>query len=250
MKLSLIVARLVPAAAALAAASTVAQPSNPYGGGTRLEKQPEAISWPVDKSRPVLADFGQCAAKRAPELARSMVLSATTIDLEPKYRKLFDPDCFGKALMRAGLMGAVQLEMSQWRGRTIIASALVNQDLATFDASEIKLAAPIARLTISANMLAATGAKEREELANEQRNIALETFSDCVIRANPVGSQVLLRSKINSDDEMQAIHALIPAMSGCVDRGNQFKLDRETVRGALAFNFYRLAYASRTGAAH
>jgi hypothetical protein len=240
---------LISLAVALLASPAAAQPENPYGGGTRLEKPPEMTVWPTDQSRPILADFAQCVVKRTPDLARALVLLSTSIDFESRYMPLFNADCFSSALRRNAAYGAVKLEMSRWRGRTIIAAALVNQDLANFDANQIKSAAPIPRLTISPEGLSATKPKDKEALLKEQEDVILDALGQCVVRANPVNAQILLRSKINSDEEMQAIQGLVPNLRACVDKGSQFKLDRESLRGVIALNFYRLAYAPRTEAA-
>jgi hypothetical protein len=237
------------ASSSLLVSPAVAQPENPYGGGTRLERPREPAQWPIDQSRPILADFGACAVKRAPDLARTFILRSETVSFDSRYLSLFNPSCFTNALIHNSVLSTTKLEMSKWRGRTMIAAALVNQDLANFDASQIRFAGPISRLTIPAKMLAASTPKEKEQLLQERQAVALEALAECVVRANPTGAQVLLRSKLNSDEEMRAIQGLMPDLDSCLNKGSQFKLDRGSLRGAVAFDFYRLAYAPRTGAA-
>lgn len=137
----------------------------------------------------------------------------------------------------------------------IVAEALVKTDLATFDPATIRSAGPLQPLQASQDdfvqmyKAAHHGGLDQHQidelLATAQNNIALLGFGECVVRAKPQEAKQLLDTKLNSKEEGVALVDLVPTFSSCLDAGHQFVTDRQILRGVIAVNYYRLAYAPR-----
>ena len=231
--------------------SASAQPIKPEAPtGTRITKRPD--DFPIDTSREILRQFAECSAKKYPQLTHEMLMDISKVRVNDRYLKAADPDCLLKAT--AYQYGTVALQMSPERFRYAVADALVKRNLNSFDPAQIASAprlpiptidpadyVPKPRARKSGFML-----KQYEEAKQRDLGaIALSSFGECVVRANTNGSRDLLKTKINSDEELQSLRAMMPSFSACLDRGQQFKTERATLRGAVALNYYRLAYAPR-----
>ncbi len=216
--------------------------------GSRIPVPPDAF--PIDKTRDVFAAFAQCAVKKFPELTHEMVLDASKVAVDKKYRKAADPDCLVQAVNAS--YSVVQLQMSPTSFRAAVADELVRRDLGGFDPAEIKLAEPLQHPTIDPADYVPKRSVSPETLANWQHakerdtgEAWLSTVGDCAVRANPSGARELLQTKVNSDEELHALLALIPAFSSCIDQGHKVQTVRASLRGAVAVNYYRLAYAPK-----
>lgn len=241
---------IVPAMAALAFSLALsAQPLEPEAPlGSRIPIPPDAF--PIDKTRTVLADFAHCAIKKFPTLAREMVLDGTKVAVDDKYKKVADPECLAQAVV--GAYDMVQLRMSSESFRSAVADELVKSDLSDFEPAQIKLAAPLHHAAIDpADYVPKKRVSDRELQKWEQAKQRdsgeawLSGVGECAVRTNPTAARNLLETKVNSEVELQALLALIPAFSGCIDRGRQLRTERAAIRGAVAVNYYRLAYARK-----
>ncbi|WP_309662875.1 hypothetical protein [Sphingomonas sp.] len=75
----------------------------------------------------------------------------------------------------------------------------------------------------------------------------LSRFGECVVRGAPEQATVLLRTKVAGPAEMEALRGLSPTFTSCLNKGQQVTFSRETLRGVVAYNYYRLASAARSG---
>lgn len=240
---------LLPLAALACAAPAAGQPLEPEAPtGSRIPVAPDAF--PIDKTRDVLVAFAECAVKKFPEMTREMVLDTSSVRIGEKYSKAADPDCLIQAVNAT--YAVVQLQMSPVSFRAAVANELVRRDLGSFDPAGIKFAAPLHHPTVDPADYAPKGRVSSKSLAEWQHakerdagQAWLSTVGDCAVRANPSGARKLLQAKVNSDEELQALLALIPAFSSCIDQGHQVKMGRASIRGAVAVNYYRLAYAPK-----
>jgi hypothetical protein len=187
--------------------------------------------------------FGRCIVKNNPALAREFVLRGNEHWFDKKFHSLPTPGCLGDALFGAGLSGGTLAFMPTVL-RYIVAEALVRTDLADFNAATISSAAPLPPPRVSRDDF-----RDRQAFANAQNDVALFNFGECVVRAKPSQAQRLLNTKINSKDEGQALLELVPTFGSCLDVGHQFVTDRQILRGIIAFDYYRLAYAPRVASA-
>jgi hypothetical protein len=74
-------------------------------------------------------------------------------------------------------------------------------------------------------------------------------FGECVVRRAPVESRALILSPVETPAEAQAFSAIAPSLSGCVDAGQSFELNRSVVRGAISEPLYRMTRMRQSGAA-
>ena len=72
----------------------------------------------------------------------------------------------------------------------------------------------------------------------------LSAFGECVVRFDTSNSRELVISKLGSPAELNAISLIKPALSSCLVDGELLTLDKYTLRGTLAINYYRLAMAN------
>lgn len=207
---------------------------------------PLQLQFRVDEARPVLAAFAKCNVKKNPALAREFILSNRNYSPDDRFRSLILPECLGEVMG-----GGLSFARLQFTGPVlwyIIADALVSRDLQRFNPDSLRNAAPLPDLVIDppkiiANGHAAAPAVTAENLAAAKNDLALVKYGECVVRADPHGSQRLLASKINSKEEGAALTALLPVFGACLDKGRQLSSSRLILRGIIAFNYYRLANA-------
>jgi len=81
--------------------------------------------------------------------------------------------------------------------------------------------------------------------ASFERAIQLSELGECVVRADPIASRILLESAPGSVDERQHTARLAKTLDDCVGVGNNIFADMTTLRGVMASNYYRLALAER-----
>lgn len=55
-------------------------------------------------------------------------------------------------------------------------------------------------------------------------------FADCLVAQDPHGADYLFRTAQGSDEEMDAIRALVPAMSPCLPEGQEMEIDPNAIR--------------------
>lgn len=94
-----------------------------------------------------------------------------------------------------------------------------------------------------------TGFAERNASpGREQTWLSIEQFGECVSRSHAAEVRELLASYPGSQSEAAAIAALRPAMSGCVQKGQDFSFSRTVLRGGLAEGLYWLSMAAASAA--
>lgn len=80
---------------------------------------------------------------------------------------------------------------------------------------------------------------ERIRSAEDQRAEILRIFGDCVVAADPLGVDRLIRTGVTSDEEGRAIGALSPHFGPCLWEGQSIQFSAESLRAALAAALYR-----------
>jgi hypothetical protein len=237
----------------LMASGLHAEPTNPPKEtpiGTRIPKDIDLF--PIDDARPIVTGFGECAAKSNPVLARDFILreEGYRLALPAKFRTLTSSTCLNKALQGTPY-GMVRLEITSAILHYVIADALIKSDLANFDPDAIRFAAPLAKLSIDP---AGVEAKSRKQIDLDSAakalnlvngDLALFQYGECVVRGAPAKAKYLLSTKINSPEEGGALANMMPDFSTCLEKGQEFRTSRLILRGIVAYNYYRLAYAPR-----
>lgn len=75
-------------------------------------------------------------------------------------------------------------------------------------------------------------------------SLALEQFGECVSRADVAQARSLVLSSPGSEQETQAVRALM-RFSSCIPHGETIELSKTTVKGAVAEGLYRLTRATK-----
>lgn len=209
--------------------------------------QPDQLDWNERATTGDLQRFAECAVRLHPKEASQLVLDVSGLAMQ-KYRAVvFDADCLSPTMLA--------LKIPPAEARFAIAYALVRNQLQTFDPSTLPLASPlpvpnlIPQYPPSNRRISQKELQEREYRKKRAESVlALQAFGECVVRANPHASRAVLFAKPNSADETQAFNSLMPALSGCLIKGHEFRVDKSSMRGALAVNYYRLAMAPKVSA--
>jgi hypothetical protein len=202
----------------------------------------------VDHSRDILASFAQCSVKKHTVLAREVVLDTSHVAFDKAHLAAADPECLALA---NSSFDVTRLEISPFSLRAALADALIKSDLLGFDPNAIRFASPIPKTALDPADFAPKAGMHfsfkqlQDSEAKTKADLALIAYGECVVRKDPVGSHTLLSTPVNSDAELQALQALMPAFSGCLDIGQQFKASRLLLRNTLALNYYRLAFAPK-----
>lgn len=215
-------------------------------GATAANGQSDPSTWHEKATEKDLQEFGACAIRKHPALAREMITNFAAYSLDDKYLKVLDPDCLGVVADGMKLPGGTE-------ARFMIAQALVRDELR--DISPTLTAAPLLPYPqITEKDFAAfqkLPLKKRDEAidkfkARASAALAALAFGECVARSAPADSRAFVVAPSKSNDEMKAASALAPSLSRCVNKGQQFTIDKTGLRGVLAVALYRLAAASRS----
>ena len=206
--------------------------------------------------RKFLADYGQCVAKREPELAKKAIVSGANFHREsPEGKRLMQRECMDEDILAnasSGFQGRLRMRMDDDTYRGVIAEALVLKGNAALTPDGLK-AVPILtydeprplRLTYPDGKPVPEEklARQRAAIARKTEAMLMGKLGECVVRNAPTQSRAVLSTAIETPGELQAINALGPTLGQCIKAGETVSLDRMSVRGALAIAYYRLSQA-------
>lgn len=195
-------------------------------------------------AREVMEDLAACVVRGDHDVARRFVLTPLYEQVDRSTSKrVVDGNCMG---FRAG-----RLKMTPNLYRAALAEQLVKTDLAAWpviDPSNVppikwgKVKMPPANDPKSGKPFSAAQsaefAKRFERISNE---ILVGQLGECVVRTDPAKALALLKTRINKPDEVEALKALLPVFSGCVQQGASVALDRTNMRSGVALSYYRIA---------
>ncbi|NNC72185.1 MAG: hypothetical protein HKN78_04835 [Sphingomonadaceae bacterium] len=100
-------------------------------------------------------------------------------------------------------------------------------------------AAPVSISGAEPGIIAVEVYNHRIRNAASARQEILQIFGDCVVAAQPMDVDALIRSDIGSRAENAAIGAIGEAMGPCLWEGQSIAFSRESLRAALAAGLYR-----------
>lgn len=203
-------------------------------------------------ARKVMQEFAQCVVNSQGSLARKFVLmDADQWVPEEEYKKLAGGKCLG---LRGG-----RLKMARAYYRGALADDLIQRELAKdFTLTPAALAPlywrepgqPPQTDRKTGRALTSEKAKEfagRYNIALAEHYVA--QLGECVVRSDAAGARKVFDTALDSAEEIVALKALSPAVSGCLPEGQTLSFNRTNLRYALAVGYYRLADAQRaTGA--
>lgn len=200
--------------------------------------------------RQVVREYGHCVVDRRHDEAAEVILNnETNREIVRRHSKLVDSSC-----LKARTGGGLQARFPGDTLRYTLAEALVRADFPTAFPPGIASAGPIVHKEPDAEYLTPPQGRrlrpkqlaELERRKNEALgSVYLSRFGECVVRADPSSAHRLLMTEPLSAGESAAFLALAPKLSDCLEGGLQFRTNKETLRGTIAHNFYRLAKAPR-----
>ncbi|MEK6638563.1 MAG: hypothetical protein AABY88_10820 [Pseudomonadota bacterium] len=200
--------------------------------GSLITRKPAQIdSRDKDAVRKTLEIFSTCVMERA--YGRVIKMVDMRIDV-PEYAKQMDSISSGYDDCLSG--GDLNVTNGLFRGGLFRALYM----------REFKLDGPV-----MFDPAFETGYRDRypAPYSEEARSsIAMESFAECVSRADGVNVRVLVGSVAGSSVETAAIQALAPKLGPCIAQGNQIRFTKLILKGALAEGLYRLSMASKSGA--
>ena len=227
------------ALAAIATSAAWATPENPYAGGSRLPHETQTIDRGAHETRRILKEFAQCNVKAHRDDVRrylledvgeaeEAILRDRAVDASCLDREVGDSDLQFR-LTGVSLQGALAEQM-------LSAEGLLSRPL------DVAAIAPLRHPDRTPEEL------KKLDAAARAQTLALDyvfRFGECVVRANPAASAALLRSEPDSAAENAAFGDLMPAFRSCVELNRTLTADKIEIRGAVAYNYYRLASAPR-----
>ena len=235
--------RLLPVIALASAPVSAAEPPSPQ------------------QIRAFLAQYGECVAKREPELAQKSVLSGASFSRDSaEGKRLLQRECMDPELLRNqadGFAGRLRMRLDEDTYRGFIAEALIARQGALIDAAALPAIAvltyeeprPLRTTDREGKPIPEDGlARQRAAIARKTQAMLMGKLGECAVRAAPAQSRAILATAIDTPAELQALNALGPTLGQCIKAGETVSLDRVSVRGALAIAYYRLSQAKPSGA--
>lgn len=201
------------------------------------------------KIRKITFDYAACVVKAHHAKASEAILATASNEaIMGKMSQIIDSDCLGSA---AG--EGVDMRFPNDTYQYALADALVNADFASHGhdsfADRLPLAQP-PRTTQEeqADGLAKikSGSKRKEAQRGYDKANALAwlaRYGECVVREDPKSARYWLLTRPETPEEISRITAMSRTFSACLGSGTM-RLNRITMRGTVAINYYRLAMAT------
>ena len=198
-----------------------------------------------DEVRRVVANYATCIVRHShDQAARALLADSDNSMIKQDFRRLIDGDCLRPDVK--------EIEFGSDLSRYALADALVNAEFAKGGPSDFSDRPLLmhrqgpTQAQIDAAVAAVKSDKKRaktREAYEEQKIVpALSQYGECVVRVDPVGTRLWILSKPGSTEEAARIDALRHAFGVCLKDG-KVVFSKETLRGTVALNYFRLAHA-------
>ena len=204
----------------------------------------------VKESRVAMAKLAACMVELKHDAIAKEILADNSSDkMRSTFIRMLDAkSCPGDR----NAAGAILVMMLSESAHFAMAEALVSSDLAA-PVSSLSGAPRIPNSTFDSSVYEP---RPNRKYSDEQiRNLRLNAdrarylsdlskVGECVVRSDTANAHSLLLSPVESSLESLRFAALKPAVSKCLPSGRSFSLDKAMLRGAVGYNFYRLAKAA------
>jgi hypothetical protein len=232
----------------LAATAAVALPAFAVPG---LSEDWSDADYSTKETRALTNAYAQCVVKRQPAKAsQAIAANVDNASILRDYRMLIRDECLTRQIHQS-----TQVRFTGDLYRYALADALVNRELA---AQPVPVLDTVPRLDhrdsgpppqpVDAKGRKLGKRKLEAARANYGRDVAyafLSHYGECIVRADTAGAKALLLATPDSADEAARFAALGPSLSRCLPEGTTLRFGKVTLRGSVAINYYRLAYAAR-----
>jgi hypothetical protein len=215
---------------------------------------PEDREFSTRETRAVMHAYARCVVARQPHKAAEAILAnADEGEILHHYSDLIISDCL--AIKTAD---TVEMRFKGDLYAYALAEALFGREFAAQPVPALDAVPLLAHREPGAEPQTTDSKgkrlperKYREALENYQRRVVfsfLSKYGECIVRFAPSESKALLLTPPDSDGETAAFGRLQPALSNCMPVGRTIRFGRVALRGGIAINYYRLAYAARPAA--
>ena len=203
----------------------------------------------VEETRAVAYDYAKCVVARQSRKASEAILANVDNEtLLKRYPSLVIGDC----LVKSWGTGRMSFPGSLYSYG--LADALVNRELIDRPAPDLSSTSPLAHREppIEPSEINANGkrlgrkkyVKLQEDYMEELSTYFLSRYGECIVRADAKTAKALVFAKPDTDEERAAFGALIPVLQTCLPPEKTIKFGKVPLRGTIALNYYRLAYAA------
>jgi hypothetical protein len=206
----------------------------------------------TSQTRSISAKYADCVVKKSAPQARAAIAElAGNLIVIKKYKRLIDSPCMEQVTVGTSSGGIA------FGGDTFfytMADALIRKDYSQFGPTDFSAVA----MLVHRQKIPSLSAAELEELskrkqAEVEKDVAkvnafstLSRFGECAVRGNPEVARQLSLTDTGSTEERIKFNILVPTLSKCLEPGTTVKFSPILLRGTIALNYFRLAYASQT----
>jgi hypothetical protein len=233
--------RLILIAAALAAAamppSVIAAPGSDYS---------------VKDTRRLVHDYAKCVVShRAAAASEALLTNVDNDTILSRYGELIEGGC-----LVSKTHASAKMTFPGDLYRYALADALFARELASSPVPDLSSIPPLEHRALPSEPAPPPANARKKDVrqyeeALRQFNEAkgyrvLSALGECVVRLNAAGAKALLLTAPETQAERPGFDALRPAIAQCLPEGTTLALGKLALRGTIAVNYYRLAYAARS----
>ena len=218
--------------------------------------------------RVVVRDYAVCTVSKHYKVAKNVIISNNyNHDIIKKNPELMDGSC-------ALAAGSMELRFPNDFFRYALAEALIQRDfsktgpmnfndrlpLTQPEIVKVKPVATDSRSNIQPDLASVSHAKLaiQKTLADSSVSVSygdaiLSRYGECVVRQDAVNARLWILTYPDKPEEAVHIQAMMPALQECLPPGKTLEFGKMQLRGTVALNYARLAYAApqpNLGAAH
>lgn len=240
-------------AAALASRASADAQSSRTGSHISGAQSDEWDYYDLPEVRKIEDGFGRCVVKGHRTAAIRFVLDQSEKSRKRLIPAVADSGCLVSAT--TGAFGLVQMKLTGDSMKYALSDALVREQFGSVAITDFTAVPPLFHEVPDLTQFEPKPGKkmkpkEVEDLAARKSDAlafaALAHYGECVVRTGPAASFALLATKPETAEERTAFAALQPSLAGCLDAGQTIKINKVFLRGAIAYNYYRLAVALRS----
>ena len=230
-------------------ACIMAAPAAPAAAG-------QTSSDDLHKAQSDVQSYATCIVRFHKEDAKAALLeNDDNVQLYSRHRNLIDPSC---------LPSGVEFQFRGDHLRYALAEALILRDFKDRGPSDFADRAPLTQLRFPDAIrpdgsfeyagISIPGSRAQDAYNTLLAAAELSRYGECIVRAKPAEARLWALAEPDSSEEPSRIADLAATFDAClVPPGATLKIPRETLRGSVALNYYRLAYEppqTSSGALH
>lgn len=203
----------------------------------------------TERVRNVASAYADCIVTRYPSQSVDVLINdLPNSEVMDRYRRLNSSHCMGRANGRDG--SGIRFVGDAFR--YMLAEGLVRLHYPVAGPTDFAGVPALAREPLPeldeawlANLGERRQQEERERHSRLVGYRGAAIIGECIARREPESARRLAFTDPAGAEEGTALMALRPALSACIPAGQSLRISRETMRGAILFNYYRLAHAAQ-----